>query len=724
MENKINFFLNKYEKYTWVIFIVAGFILYGRTLTYDFAPLDDNLLITSKKAWLSDFGNIFQSFGQGIFQIKDSESYYRPMLTVSYIIDTLIGHGSAWMYHLTNVLFHILSSFLCFVLLNQITKNKLSSFFLAFLFCIHPVFAPAVSWISGRNDTLLAIFILSSIIYLNKYISNNKIKDGILSLIFFIFALFTKETSLIFIFLIIFYVYFIFSLSDLKRIKGYLAMIIIFTIAFIFIKNSVVKPELAFSSGLLKTFFTEGILAYLIYAGKFVFPIQQSIIPSLQSIPLYISVVTGFVGFCFLTYLLYIRKRLAFLGLIWFIIFITPSIIITCDDMDGFFYEHRTYLPFLGLILCSYEIIKNFKFKKVHQILMGVLAILLCFKTVANSSSYQSQEIFLKTIRIQSHKTVKAWNINGDYAYRNKNYLEAIRFYSEAIKINPKYFQSYAGRSIARMQASDYENSMSDINTAIQLKAKNIELYKIKAILYIETNEYQKAINTYSIAINIDNENVELLSQRANLYLSIDSLQNALKDYNSVIKLSPTQEFYLNRANILISLKKYEQAEKDIEIALTKSNKSESIEKRIKKLKAKIEIEKFIGDEKLTLNTFAKDSLPKAILSFLKEDYFVSLKTFEYLTQNAKNEKLRKNEMFCRNCIGLCYAFLGKFVKAENYFNSIIIDSATYDRAYSNLGMIYKIQKRDKDARLYFEKAFKINPKNLDARRELIIEKK
>jgi hypothetical protein len=83
-------------------------MLYGRTLNFGFSPLDESNLIIQRIEWYKDVSNLPSLFSKGVFDNKNKgEQYYRPVLMLTFMTDTLIGGGSLNVYHFTNVLLHV-----------------------------------------------------------------------------------------------------------------------------------------------------------------------------------------------------------------------------------------------------------------------------------------------------------------------------------------------------------------------------------------------------------------------------------------------------------------------------------------------------------------------------------------------------------------------------------------------------------------------------------------
>lgn len=90
-----------------------------------------------------------------IFHFATSPSnYYRPLQMLSYSLDYFFWRLNPIGYHLMNILIHSLNSFLEFLLLYLVFKDKILALFAAVFFCVHPIHIGVVSVIGGRSNIL------------------------------------------------------------------------------------------------------------------------------------------------------------------------------------------------------------------------------------------------------------------------------------------------------------------------------------------------------------------------------------------------------------------------------------------------------------------------------------------------------------------------------------------------------------------------------------------
>jgi tetratricopeptide (TPR) repeat protein len=74
------------------------------------------------------------------------------------------------------------------------------------------------------------------------------------------------------------------------------------------------------------------------------------------------------------------------------------------------------------------------------------------------------------------------------------DYIAAIRDYSKAIDLSPKFAATYGLRAEAKKLEGDYENALEDANMAIELEPQEAALYNDRGVLHIKLNAYQEAI--------------------------------------------------------------------------------------------------------------------------------------------------------------------------------------------------------------------------------------
>jgi len=117
---------------------------------------DDRMLILKDPA-VHSLRNVKEVFLSDFFGRSESPlpyGYYRPLTTLSYMLDRAVWGLKPFGFHLTNISLHALASVLGFLLLLRLGLSKGQAGVAAALFAVHPVHTENVAWISGRTDLL------------------------------------------------------------------------------------------------------------------------------------------------------------------------------------------------------------------------------------------------------------------------------------------------------------------------------------------------------------------------------------------------------------------------------------------------------------------------------------------------------------------------------------------------------------------------------------------
>ena len=161
-----------------VLFILlAVFAVYANALGGPFI-FDDEVLVKNNVTIrsLSDVPKLFRSdLFLKDFTSKPVSNSFRPLQTTSYAIDYRIWKDKAFGYHLTNILLHLLSTLLVFILVRSIYLGVYAAYLAAAIFGVHPVNTACVTYIYGRADIMVGAFILSSVIFRRYFNRNGKL---------------------------------------------------------------------------------------------------------------------------------------------------------------------------------------------------------------------------------------------------------------------------------------------------------------------------------------------------------------------------------------------------------------------------------------------------------------------------------------------------------------------------------------------------------------------
>ena len=182
----------------------AALLAYANTLNADFV-WDDRKLIVDDPA-ITSWRHIPEIFANDFFFRNEDDvpyGYYRPVTTLSYLLDYSIWGLRPFGYHLTNILLHAAGTALVVLMLLRLDCGLGASALAALLFAIHPIHTESVAWIAGRTDllafTLTAVAFLAHPHSASARRSTRGVMRLAVSLLAFALALLAKEMSVVFV---------------------------------------------------------------------------------------------------------------------------------------------------------------------------------------------------------------------------------------------------------------------------------------------------------------------------------------------------------------------------------------------------------------------------------------------------------------------------------------------------------------------------------------------
>ncbi len=429
-------FLRSWRPY--LVIIVLGFLLYSQILFFDLTYLDDNTLIIDNQDIISDIKNLPLIFSSDAF-FSGTNFYYRPILNLSFMLDTVLAGDIYFVYFLVNILLHLATAIMVFLILQKINIRKSASFLLSLVFLMHPAISQAVAWLPGRNDSLLAIFAIPAIWFLILFNEKPKLRFLLLYTLFFFLALLTKETSVFLPVLAVAYFLTIGRRQAAGKSEKFLVLLMSFFAGVIWylMRNLAFGSENISMVDALQSI-GSNLLNAIVLMGKIMLPINLSVLP----VPADSSLWWAAAAFS-LTIIAFFKSREInwlrwFFGLSWLLIFLLPPFVISASA--PYILEHRLYLPIVGFLIMASELsfIKKLDFtrKKVKIIVFGVL-IVLALITFFHSHQFKNRLVFWESAVKDSPHSVLAQKNMGAMYYLDGRLKEAEKHYLEALRLEP-----------------------------------------------------------------------------------------------------------------------------------------------------------------------------------------------------------------------------------------------------------------------------------------------
>lgn len=123
----------------------------------------DDIQLISTNEYVQSWQHVGRAFRTHFWDVPlhddaaDVRRYYRPLVTLSYLVNWILGGGKPWAFHVVNVVLHALTAGLAYRAATRWTRSIRLGFACALVFALHPSRTENVTWISGRTDVMMLL---------------------------------------------------------------------------------------------------------------------------------------------------------------------------------------------------------------------------------------------------------------------------------------------------------------------------------------------------------------------------------------------------------------------------------------------------------------------------------------------------------------------------------------------------------------------------------------
>ncbi|HQP91473.1 MAG TPA: tetratricopeptide repeat protein [Candidatus Omnitrophota bacterium] len=531
----------KPPRYIFIVLLLFCLAAYINVLKGEFI-WDDRPLIVDNPSMgrISSCGKIFVS---DLYE-KTRANYYRPIFELSLILNYSLSKSDTLYYHLTNIFLHYLAVLLLFLFLFNLTKNVSVSFISSLLFAIHPVNSQVVAYISGRADSICAVFILLALYLITGYPSSKKIY--LISIFSFCLALMTKEIAIV-LPVIVF-------ILNRRRSLPFFVIAFFYAFARFTVLNFAAGNPFIEKKGFALIdcgLFARAWLflkSLIIYLGTFVVPVRLHLERLLVDEPVHFYYYFGVVLVILFSWRTFFvlkgRKPIFFFFLFWFFIWLLPQSAFVFPRIMA---EHFLYLP--SMAVCFFAAVsidsgKNKLFKKMILVSVSLYLLVLGWQ---NNKYWQTElnfferivdlaphsirardslaSIYLNASRLdeaefqyrklieysgelpdqrQRDKAKASCFYNLGMIYEKRAVLQKARaFYELALIYDPKMKESFNNLGLLYQKAGDPVSAETCFKKAIEADPQYYQAYNNLAQLYAQKDKVWQAVSLWMQALSI-----------------------------------------------------------------------------------------------------------------------------------------------------------------------------------------------------------------------------
>jgi tetratricopeptide (TPR) repeat protein len=173
-----------------------------------------------------------------------------------------------------------------------------------------------------------------------------------------------------------------------------------------------------------------------------------------------------------------------------------------------------------------------------------ILAVLMVGAGVTQSVDGQPASRSLPSVLAQSTDpapsptaAVSAYVRQGDRAYAEGKYAEAVEAYTHAIKLYNLNEYAYYNRGNAYRKLKDYKSAIADFTKAIELNPQSTFAYLYRGMALQASGQSDMAIADYTALLKIDDQQPLAHVRRAEVYASLKQNDKAREDFRLATEL-------------------------------------------------------------------------------------------------------------------------------------------------------------------------------------------
>ncbi len=555
-----------------VFFALVGVGIYYNALRNDF-HYDDHHHITLNPN-IRNPGNIPLFFTEPkMFSFLPGRFlHYRPVVLVSYAVNYYLGRLNPAGYHMVNLIFHVGSAFLLFLILKaMLDGGPLSSYFpplaSGLLFLTTPFNSEVVNYITARSSVMSAFFYLLSFYWWVLFRRKKTPRTSffyIASLLTFLLGMLSKEVAITLpIMLLLYDLYFIYPLNTLKSahstLRNWRTYLPYLPFVFTGIFTGFVLRNALFGafnpSGVKQDLLSFPYMTQVKVIGKYVssilVPVQlssQHYILDTMNVHFFLAlilIISLFVSSYILWRYYNSFGKIASFFIAWFFVVLFPTTVISLNKP---YQENRGYLASVGIIVLLAIFLGILRDRwgasKIVGKLIGYpfivfLLILYSAGTVIRNPVWLNNLTLWSDVLDKYPKSPDAHGAIGDHFMIRGDLIRAYTEYQAELKINPESSEALTGLGMVHFKRKELDKAVEHFHKALESEPDEVAAHYYLAKIYGKSGDLPSASRHILSMIAASPGNLRAFEMLVETYAKMAKLDEAYELMNRAVAEEP-----------------------------------------------------------------------------------------------------------------------------------------------------------------------------------------
>ncbi len=145
------------------LLLLLAILPYAGILRNDFAYIYDDKAQIIDNPYVHTFGHLREALTTPVWSFANARgktNYYRPVMTLGFILCYQLFGPLAYGFHLASLLLHAAVVIMLFLFAQRLFRSQSAGFAAAALFALHPIHVESVAWMSAVTDLEVTFFYL------------------------------------------------------------------------------------------------------------------------------------------------------------------------------------------------------------------------------------------------------------------------------------------------------------------------------------------------------------------------------------------------------------------------------------------------------------------------------------------------------------------------------------------------------------------------------------
>jgi tetratricopeptide (TPR) repeat protein len=565
------------------VLILVAVLPYLNSLWNGFVQ-DDNHQILSNP-YLRSFSHLREIFATNVWSYVGAQgmtNYYRPLMTLEYLLCYQFLGPLAYGFHLANVVLNASVVCLVFLVSEQIFRDRTLGFVAAVIFALQPVHSESVDWIAAVTDLQLTLFYLLTFWFFLRVAKPGGKRSGAAQLgmvLSFALALLAKEPAATLPFLATFFEHFLredrTQTSFGEKFSRYFSLWLL-ELAYLLFRIRIfggLAPVLQLSQISRREAFYSSFALVAQYVWKLLWPVNLcGFYLFHKSVALSDPrVIAGFLvlGLSLSAFAYFWRReRLVSFGLLWFFLNVAPVLNARWLGANVFT-ERYLYLPSLGFCwiaawagrLLWMRLAKRPAAGKLYAAGLAIVAILCVVRIVTRNRIWRDDPTFYKTTLAAQPEAI-ALRINLGAVYWNSGSPDqAEAEWRDALRRAPNHWLILNNLGLVAARKKRYDEAIEDFDRSIRLRPNYADSHMNLGRTYAETGAVEKAEMQLRAAVALAPLYVQARNELAKFYFDAGRFVEAEEQFRGSVSSGGTTQAWNSLGQIYSRWNRWQDAE-------------------------------------------------------------------------------------------------------------------------------------------------------------------